>query len=114
MSAPYHLDYFHTLIITNPDDTRKPLPKGLLTVDSEFLKKALTHINCALHQFEPLQVLDKVGFVKSGDDAAEITLDALSAYMAYQLNNGGKFLNMKDIADAIQQGMSGQDDGNGP
>jgi hypothetical protein len=108
-TSPYYLDYVKTLIITNPTHNRQPLPYGMMQVDSEFLAKALTDFGCTLHQFEPLEVLDKVGYLKTGDDAAEITLDALQIYMQKLIASGkGTVVSMKDIADAIQQGLGQQ------
>jgi hypothetical protein len=109
-TAPYYVQSIFTFVIVNPDNSRQPLPKGLLSMEKDFLEKALTYSGFALHTFDPLQVIDKIGYVKQGDDAAELTLDALQAYLQYQIANGGKMMTMQDIVDAIQQGMDSGDD----
>ena len=107
MSSPYYLEYDKYLIITNPVD-RTPLPKGLLRVAYDFLIDSLKTINCSLHQYEPLQVTDKVGFLKTGDDAAALVLDGLEQYVKIQIASGGKGLvTLQDLADALhQQGIN--------
>ena len=105
MSSIYNLDYLKYLIIFNPVD-RDPIPMGMLRVDSEFMVEALKTLNYTLHQFQPLQLTDKVGFLKTGDDACEVLLDSLQLYMQNQIAAGGPgMMTMQQLADA----MLGQD-----
>jgi hypothetical protein len=54
---------------------------SVFNVTVELLEELLTNVGHTLRSAIPLEVIDKVGYLKTGDDAKEIVADLLSQYM---------------------------------
>lgn len=98
----YDIDYFKSITINNPKN-RDPLPIGVIWVDFQVMVNSLGKQGYTIHQFEPLQIVDKVGYLKSGDEAAEILLDSLQEHMK---NTNMPLVSQQDIIDSISKGMT--------
>lgn len=89
----YNIDIVEIIQIVNPTP-RGALPVGDIAVNAVYANQALANEGLALHRLKPFEVLDKVGFLKTGDEAAELLLDALAAKVALDMANGGGFINL--------------------
>lgn len=89
----YNIEVVKIIQIMNPK-ARPPLMSGDLTVNSIYAEKALKTSGMVLHSLEPFEIIDKIGFLKTGDEAAEMLLDALAEQLKQDVAAGGSFLNM--------------------
>lgn len=90
----YNIDIVEIIQIVNPTP-RGALPVGDIAVNAVYANQALTDDGLTLHRLKPFEVLDKVGFLKTGDEAAELLLDALAVKVALDMaNGGGGFINL--------------------
>jgi hypothetical protein len=65
----------------NPDRINFILNGSVFNVTVDLLEELLTNAGHTLRSAVPLEVIDKVGYLKTGDDAKEIVADLLSQYM---------------------------------
>src|SRR5206468_12547870 len=77
MSSIYDIEVVEIIQIVNPTP-RGALPVGDIAVNAVYANQALHNFGATLHRLRPFEVLDKVGFLKTGDEAAELFLDALA------------------------------------
>jgi hypothetical protein len=91
--STYNIEVVKKIIIFNPAK-RGPLTIGEIIVDSNYAEKALQNAGGTLHRLEPFEVLDKVGFLKTGDEAAEMFLDALADQVDADIQGGGQFVHI--------------------
>lgn len=100
MSSPYNIEVIKKLLIFNPTQ-RGPLTVGEMIIDYHYVVKALQNSGATLHTFEPFEVIDKIGFLKRGDEAAELFLDALAEQVQQDIDAGGVLINLGGVGSTL-------------
>jgi len=98
----HNIVYMKTIVIHN-QKMRDPLPIGQMVVTSEVMEESLKDVGMSLHTFEPVSVIDKVGFVHHGDAAGDLLLDALQEYAKKMIASGATIPSQRDVLKQMQQ-----------